>query len=843
MDTRDKHSEKNVRSRRKSKLFRVIGIIAIGLCALFALEVIGILLDFGQNAVWIIGISWAILFGLSIAASKLITKAAKRSEVKWREKFERLQQSRDSYRAIADSLPYPLALVCEDGRIAYYNDVFGKIIDEAGIEAEKFDFLNLIQAEDRGLFRLGFLNCARNGSPSESIELRLIIDPEKPYEAIIRQFEQEINGTTCCEVQIRDISTAIDLAGLNNGTSSMVQEHLFQEAISQSPIGILILNTDGRVESVNSAALKLFRVSEDEIIGKNIADSSLAFFSQFDFSAVLDGKKTLQKIKEVWIDGETSESILLLYSIIPLNDTEANTSRLAFMFQDVTENIRAYHKFVYRQSQTDILFENTSDGVIISDTSGIIVRANKSAADITKYDIDELRGMSINELFTLEEREISLRQFAWIKQGRPVRFDSKLLSARGKIVDVDISGRKITIGDEDFILDIIHDISERKRFLARFAQTKKIESIGEMAGGIALDFNDILEAITGAAELARESVEMDGDADSYLGVILSSAHRGANLARRLMTYARQSIIEAELLDINEIVLDVKNYLDHSLKKNYSVAVNPAPDIGPISGDRSSVEQAIINLALNARDAMPDGGEITILTRQFEATETSVRDYAGLTPGHYIELAVQDTGHGIAPEVLPSVLDPFFTTKEDAEGLGLPMVHSTAKSHGGSVDIKSVLDGGTEVYMYFPAAELQQNLEERASLEKSPRTDTKIMVVDDEDVIQTVVEGILMQLGYSVIRAQSGKEALEYLTDHNGEVDLILLDMIMPGLSGWDVFQRLKQFWPNIPVIVITGYAQEEHISSMLERGLEGFLEKPFKAAQLSEKIEDVLGET
>lgn len=835
-----KPSSQVTTTNKRSSFLRIIGALAILLSAILALGIVDVLFSSGPDNIWALAVGWVLFFGLGIAASELIISRATRIRKKWEEKTARLEKSRDSYREIANDIPYPLALVRDDGRIAYHNPAFLSTLKLQSDDISNLDFHDLIDPEERTDFRMSFIDCARKKSKLERMELKIVRgDKKRAFEALISPYNFEIDDRVCCLVLLRDLALRLDYIEKIEGLES-----LSKEIIYQSPIGILILDKSGLIESVNKAALRIFGLDYRDLINKNIFDETLPILDQFELVRSLENKVPYQEIKEVRVGRYLNKNIDISYYVFPVTNKENELIRVVFMAQDITDLIRAKTELDSQRERLSIFFDNAADAIFVTKKSGEITMVNPSAAELTGYDIDELVGMDFSDLFTTEEREIALRQNAWLERKNKVHYESIFLTAENENVDVDISGSKVDTLEGTIVLNVVRDVTERKNFISRLSRTQKMESIGEMAKGIALDFNNVLEAIIGAAELAQEKSRPEGETASYLKVILDSAKRGANLTRHLMNYARQDLIETELLDMNDIVKESVSFLEQSLEKNIRLQTDLDPNIGPISGDKSMILQAIINVALNAKDAMPEGGEIKLSTSRFDASEDFAREHPGTAPGPYVQLLIQDTGEGIDEEVLSKVFDPFFTTKSGSAGagLGLPMVYNIAKTHGGSVDIKSIPYGGTEVRMFFPSPIIPDELEKKVVLQKTIDQDIKIMVVDDEDIIQTVIEGILDQLGYRVIRAQSGKEALEYLTDHDGDIDLILLDMIMPGLSGWDVFRRLKQFWPDIPVIVVTGYAQEEHLQYMIEEGLEGLIQKPFKASLLSEKIQEALSQ-
>ncbi len=626
-------------------------------------------------------------------------------------------------------------------------------------------------------------------------------------------------------------------------------EQFSQRIIEQSPVGIMVVDKAGTAAAVNDALIEMWGLpSREDVVGKfNIFyPGEYEFLRSFDFDAVFKGGTLDLGIKTIEVPkanekGKRGISVSII--VFPVFGESGEFINAMLMCQDVTENVEAQKELSSKEERLKLFFENANDAIFISSPKGKIIQVNPAAEGLTGYSADELAGMTIHDLFDVEDRELSLRQLAWMKRGNRVHFESVFIGADGTPIDVDISGSVVRSGDENLLINIVRDITERKRFLSRLSQNQKMESLGVMAGGIAHDFNNILEGIIGAGELAQENARDNEELSAYIDVILSSANRGARLIKHLLGYARQSELESEIVDLNQIAEEAYAFLTHTLDKRIHLRLDLDPELGPITGDPSRLQQIIVNLALNSQDAMPDGGEILIKTRNISVDERFARDHPGISPGPHIELVVEDSGLGIDRENLPKVFDPFFTTKSRGEGtgLGLTMVYNTVASHGGIIDLRSRPGEGTVAYIYFPAHGIElETFENAVPLERIHGYDHTVMVIDDEDVIQTVLGEILVQLGYKVIHAKTGKEALEILTESGESVDIILLDMIMPGLSGGETFKRLTEYWPEIPVVVVTGYADEKQTQEMLENGLAGFIEKPFKAAQIAEKLNEIL---
>lgn len=617
------------------------------------------------------------------------------------------------------------------------------------------------------------------------------------------------------------------------------KEALWDSIVKQTPDGVLILE-NARIVFANHSFGDIVARKTDEIIGKGIRDfiypESLEKFDVWaSDQAILGSERWLYDTRLADIAGNPVP-VELDFTALPFGDKK-QALMVVRDISDIEKPIETTTDEKFR-----LLFENANDAIFFSDPSGKIVQFNPAAETLCGYDRQELSDMSFHELFDMEDRELALRQLAWVRRGNRVHFEARFLSADGKRIDVDISASLVYSGGEELMISIVRDIAERKQFLSRISQTQKIESLGIMAGGVANNFNNILEGIIGAADLAKRISQNNQELISYINLISKSAQKGANLTKHLLNYARSSGIEFEIIDLNSVITDCAELLTQTLDKRIHLRLEKADDLSPIWGDPEKLKQAIVNLAINAQEAMPQGGEISIRTRNFSVDERFAIDHLGISPGSHIEITIQDTGVGIPKEISSKIFDPFFTTKEKGEGtgLGLSIVQSIVRSHSGAIDVKSVINEGTSIKIYLPTiSAMVESFEGPSELDRESTAGKRIMVIDDEEIIQAVLKGILEQLGYLTIQARTGKEGIELLTAGN-EVDAILLDMVMPGLSGWETYRYLRTYWPRIPVVVITGYANQEQIRVMLEDGLAGIVEKPFRAGQIAEKLKKVL---
>jgi PAS domain S-box-containing protein len=385
------------------------------------------------------------------------------------------------------------------------------------------------------------------------------------------------------------------------------------------------------------------------------------------------------------------------------------------------------------------------------------------------------------------------------------------------------------------------DVTQRRKLEEQYRQAQKMEAVGRLAGGVAHDFNNLLTAILGYSELILADAPRDAPWRDDLKQILEAGTRGASLTRQLLAFSRRQIIEPTLLDLNVIVTEMRPMLTRLIGEDVEVLLHLAQDRTPVVADRSQIEQVVMNLTINARDAMPKGGRLTIATRAVELDEDYAAMHRNVKPGRYEALTVTDTGTGMTAEVKAHLFEPFFTTKEAGKGtgLGLATVYGIVTQSGGSIGVYTELGRGTSVHVYFPQAEtVPAESEPRQAPVTLTGTET-ILVVEDSDGLRVLVTRLLDRLGYRVLPAARDDEALK-IFDEEPTIDLVLSDVIMPGASGPDLMLRLTERRPDLKVIYMSGYS-EEAIShhGVLNRDI-AFLQKPFTAQLLARKIRETL---
>jgi two-component system cell cycle sensor histidine kinase/response regulator CckA len=404
----------------------------------------------------------------------------------------------------------------------------------------------------------------------------------------------------------------------------------------------------------------------------------------------------------------------------------------------------------------------------------------------------------------------------------------------GSIIDVEITAGRIIFEDHKAALVLAHDVSERKRLERRLADAEKMEAIGRLAGGVAHDFNNLLTVIAGYAEILN-----DRDGTEETGEILRAAGQAAALTHQLLAFSRRQVLHPKVLDLNAIVAGMETMLHRIIGDDVSVGVRLAPDLAPVEADRAQLERVIVNLAANARDAMPGGGALTIETANVDVDEAQVAQHGEGRPGPHVLLSVSDTGHGMDDDVAKHLFEPFFTTKAagGGTGLGLATVFGVVKQSGGGIYVYSEPGRGSTFKIYLPAA-LAEPESHPAAEPDAERGSETIMVVEDDDGVRELVRLMLEANGYEVLAAGGPDEAARLVSARG--VDLLLTDVVMPEVNGSVLAERLAMIAPEMRILFMSGYSDEAVQRQGVLSPAAAFLEKPFTERTLARKVREVL---
>jgi two-component system cell cycle sensor histidine kinase/response regulator CckA len=513
---------------------------------------------------------------------------------------------------------------------------------------------------------------------------------------------------------------------------------------------------------------------------------------------------------------------------------EKYSTQLELLVQERTHEL---NKSVQRH---EALFENATDGIIVLDRNGIIISANEKVCEMHGFSREALVGAHIKLLEEDADKGKIAERMRQVLAGETLVYETRHNKKDGTGIDLEISAKAITIGDETFIQSFYRDITERKKFQEHLFQSQKMDSIGVLAGNIAHDFNNILTAILGHAEVIRKNSVLDVKSTNSLDVIEDASRRAARMISKLLGFARKSKYEIVPLQLNDVVYDTIKLLERLIDKNIAMSVELDNHLPLIQGDVNHLEQIIMNLIVNARDAMTKGGKIVIKTAVKEI-RPGMPDIPGyVLPGDYVLLTVADTGTGIAGDIMKRIFEPFFTTKERGKGtgLGLSMVYGAVKEHKGYITVQSEVGKGTIFTTFLPVERMVARVPEN-ELPSSFSGDETLLVVDDEEAILKSMLEALTSHGYKVFALGNSTGALNLFKKIPQEIALVISDIAMPIMDGKELIRQIKTIKPEIKILAISGHAKYIADKDGI-REIDGFLKKPFESNYLLSVVRRIL---
>ncbi len=493
------------------------------------------------------------------------------------------------------------------------------------------------------------------------------------------------------------------------------------------------------------------------------------------------------------------------------------------------------------------MFDLSPQAIALTDVeTGKIKEVNRKFCEVTNLSKDQIIGKTAVELgfYSTERRRKFIEELIQAGEISGLQMDFNLPD--GSVIDTLVFARLIKLSDENLILSIILDLTQQKRLEAMLRHAQKMEAVGTLAGGIAHDFNNMLQGIFGYTQILLLNKDPSHPDYEKIKAIETTIRRGAELTKRLLIYARRVDRQVRTLNLNDEIMQVCKLLERAVTKTVNIELDLEPDLKLIRGDASELEQVLMNLCVNARDAMPEGGKLKIETKNVILDRKFCKSHPGAREGEYVLLAVSDTGHGIDHELMDHIFEPFFTTKETGKGtgLGLAIVYGIVKDHKGYITCYSSPNKGTTFKIYLPVS--KNHSQEQAiswSREERPMlsgTET-ILVVDDEEVIRKSSRAILEHFGYTVILAESGEQALEILKRQPNSVHLVIMDLAMPGMGGKRCIERILELEYEVKIIVASGYSPDKEEKRYIESNTCGFVQKPFEVDTFVKKIRTVLG--
>jgi two-component system, cell cycle sensor histidine kinase and response regulator CckA len=776
-----------------------------------------------------------------------------------RRKEEKFMESEKKFTAAFEGSHDAITLTTKDGRVLDCNrrtlELFGLESKEEFLEKRPAEFSPPFQPSGRsshevsrelihkvlhhgGALQFEWLHQRKTGEvfPAEILLTPIRIGDEEVLQATIR----DISGRKRIEEALRQ------------------SEELYRTVVESTTDAIIVLDADRKMISCNAGFSKLFGYTVDEVNGQSVRmlHPSEEAFRLFGETAYRSIERTESYRGEVYF---CKKSGVLFPAETVTSAIRKSGSMAGFVgiIRDMTERKRAEEALRESEAFIKSIMDNLPIGVAVNSVDPA-VKFLYMNDNFPKFYRTTREALAKPDFFwdaAYEEPEfrekIKKRVLDDIASGNPGRmfWEDVPITRKGAATSF-ITAKNIPIPDRQLMVSTVWDVTERKRAYEEMSllqeqlrQSQKVEAIGLLAGGIAHDFNNALTVILANSEMMLRDVGRKSTLFELAGEIKKAGERASKLTKQLLAFSRKQILQPEILNLNEVVLRMRNLLRRVIGENIELETVLLPDLGLTEADPGQIEQVIVNLAVNARDAMPTGGKLTVETRSVELNEQYARTHLGVTPGFYVMLAVTDTGVGMTKEIQARIFEPFFTTKEKGKGtgLGLATVYGIVKQSRGSIWVYSEPSRGTSFKIYLPRVEAAAPARKDASGEiEIPHGSETVLVVEDEEMVRNVVSKFLNKYGYTVLSAADGHGALLVCSEHKGSIHLMLTDVVMPGLSGKELAEQAKELRPDLKVLFMSGHTDGAIVNlGILEKGI-AFIQKPFTHQGLAWKVRAAL---
>jgi len=623
---------------------------------------------------------------------------------------------------------------------------------------------------------------------------------------------------------------------------------LFLALIQASPLAIFLLNKDGTVKMCNQAAERIFGWSMEEFQGERphfVPDDKVEEF-KLNFNRILRGEAVTRcELQRQRKDGAPIDISL---HAAPVYDAEGRVSNVLAMVADITERKRVEREFLQSERKFRTAFEDAAVGMCLTAVDYRFLLVNRSLCMMLGYTMEELTSMDWIEVTHPDDREKCRIWSDGILAGedRASSMEKRYLHRDGRTVWGMVT--KVLLRNEDgaplYFINQVQDITSLKNLENQLRHSQKMEALGTLTGGIAHDFNNILTAIIGYGSLLEMNAGGNETLLQYAGHILTAADRAASLTQSLLAFGRKQPIEQRVADLNDIVQGVEKFLLRLLREDIELQTTIANEACMVLVDSGQIEQVLMNMATNARDAMPRGGKLAVASSLIDLDRDFVATHGYGAPGRYAVLTVTDTGSGMDEKTKSRIFEPFFTTKEVGKGtgLGLSMAYGIVKQHNGYINCYSEPGVGTTFRIYLPAVDERAEPVPESAARFVPVGTETILVAEDDENVRIITHKLLENFGYTVIEARDGNDALTQFMAHRETIQLALLDVIMPGKNGREVYEAMRKVAPGLKVIFTSGYSADIFQQGECDCADFAFISKPALPAELLQKIREVLDE-
>ena len=637
-----------------------------------------------------------------------------------------------------------------------------------------------------------------------------------------------------------------------------VPEESTEELYEHAPCGYVTARPDGTMVRVNHTLLRWTGYALEDLLGRRFQELLTVPGRIFFETHVVPRLRMHGEVREATLDllRSDGQSLPVLLNAVQHRDGAGRPQYLRTMLVDMTERRRYETELLHarrRAEQLAKVVDASGDAILVAAPDGKIRTWNRGAERLFGWTAAEAVGRTVRELLVPPDRaDEHERLLAELNAGHEVWLETVRVTRAGRRVDVSLALTPHTeaLGELSAISTIIRDISDRRRAKAELRQAERLQTIGTLAGGVAHEVNNQMTAVLGFGEFVRRGLGPGHPQAADLGDMLDAAKRAAQVSRQLLAFSRRQMIVPRVLDLDEVITELRSVLTHVLGADKALVIPAGRATQHVLADRTQLEETLVNLAANARDAMDTGGRLTITTEDavLSAADTGAHAADGVLPGNYVLLTVADTGVGIDADVLPRIFEPFFTTKPFGQGigLGLSMVYGVVKQHGGQVWASSEPSAGTTIRVYLPAVAkavaTQAMAGEPANPAALPRT-ASVLVVEDESVVRSLAVRSLQEAGMAVLEAGDGRLAWSLLERADHPPDIVFTDIVLPGMNGRQLGDAIRARWPDVPVLYTSAYPEPDMRARAMLPHDGHYLQKPFTPDELVARVSALILQT
>jgi PAS domain S-box-containing protein len=764
---------------------------------------------------------------------------------------EGIERSEKRFRALIEHSSDAICLLDADACIRYTSPAAERILGYSPAELVGRNAVDLVLPADRplALERLGELLAL----PGQTLtaQLRLI---RKDGDVIWTEhlgtnllLEESVAAVV---VNFRDVTAQKNFEQKLRENEERAQQELaeLEHIYHSAPVGLCLIDADLRYLRINERLAVINGLPADEHLGRTVWEvipETAPFMAQMLARIMASGTPVLDwQFRTDKPPGSQPRDLLASY--YPVKTASGKTLGVAGVVQDITDLKRVERALRESEQRFRALIESSADGFVLLDAGGQLLY---TGPPILGYEPQQLKGRNVLEVIHPDDRAAlpaSLAAFI----SRP----GAVITNEYRVRHRDGSWRWVEAASKNLLRDPViagivvnyRDVTERKRLEEQLRQTQKLESIGVLAGGIAHDFNNLLTGVLGNATLALDLMPAAHPTRLHIEEVIKAADSAAHLTRQLLAYSGKGRFIIRPVDLSELTREMITLVRTSIPRNVELRLELASDLPAVEADRGQLQQLIMNLAINGAEAIPAqrNGSVIVTTGTRTIDESSLREAgtgASIRPGTYVLLEVKDTGRGMDVETQTKMFDPFFSTKFSGRGLGLSAVMGIVRGHKGAVTVSSIPGTGTTIRVLLPISGRQVPKAPTPATPRGLRGTGTILVADDEEIVRRAVRGALERQGYQVLLAADGLEAVDLLRNRE-DVKLVLMDLTMPVLGGEEALRQLRVVRPDVKIVLSSGFNEAEAIQRFAREHLSGFIQKPYTAAQLAEKIKQVIGE-